>query len=82
MVDKLQEMEVKLDPILQLFELPDVAGEMKKDDSNIFEYLTKNHKVCIIIYNTFVNPRYFYCHCFLVHRGNGRLDLHHSQVQV
>ncbi len=47
MVDKLQEMEVKLEPILQLFELPDVAEQMKKDDSNIFEYLTNHHKVCM-----------------------------------
>lgn len=48
-VSELRNFETKMDPILQLFELPDVAEQMKNDDSNLFDYLAKNHKVITII---------------------------------
>lgn len=45
-VSELSSLETKMDQIVQLFELPDVADQMKKEDSNLFDYLAQNHNVC------------------------------------
>ena len=45
-VARLQELEERLDPIVQLFEDPEVAEHMKKEDTSLFDYLAQNHEVC------------------------------------
>ena len=44
-VAKLQELEEQIDPIVNLFEDPEVAEHMKREDQNLFDYLAQNHEV-------------------------------------
>ena len=48
MVERLQEFEQKIDPILGILSLPEVTKHMEeigKEDQTFFEYLAQNHDV-------------------------------------
>jgi translation initiation factor 3 subunit E len=42
-VSKLQELEELIEPVVELFEKPEVAEHMKREDQNLFDYLAQNH---------------------------------------
>jgi translation initiation factor 3 subunit E len=44
-VSKLQELEELIEPVVELFEKPEVAEHMKREDQNLFDYLAQNHSV-------------------------------------
>ena len=44
-VAKLQEFEEQIEPVVNLFEDPEVAEHMKREDQNLFDYLAQNHEV-------------------------------------
>lgn len=43
-VAKLQEFEGQIEPVVNLFEDPEVAEHMKREDQNLFDYLAQNHE--------------------------------------